>query len=127
MTDNLLRGPKTPTWRTISHFQRAKVKGQGGSKVKGQRAKVEGKGQRGRAKVYSPADHTPGRSTRSFTSSRGDHMPLRSNHTILGATVAAVVWLTSIVAAGGQAAAERPLLSEDVFKNVQVLKGITVN
>jgi outer membrane lipoprotein-sorting protein len=54
-------------------------------------------------------------------------MQLRSNHAFLGATAAALVWLTSVVAAGGQAAADRPLMSEDVFKNVQVLKGITVN
>ena len=55
-------------------------------------------------------------------------MKLGSNPTILGAAGVAVAWLTSVVLTAGQAAPEpRPVMSEDVFKNVQVLKGITVN
>jgi outer membrane lipoprotein-sorting protein len=55
-------------------------------------------------------------------------MQVGSNRTILGAVCMAVVWLTSVVLVGAQAAPEqRPLMTEDVFKNVQVLKGITVN
>jgi hypothetical protein len=40
----------------------------------------------------------------------------------------AVAWVTSIVAAGGQAAPpDRPPMAEEVFKNIQVLKGIPVD
>jgi len=50
-------------------------------------------------------------------------MKTGSSRAILGATV---VWLAGVtVPAGGQAVpAPKPLMAEDVFKNVQVLKGI---
>ena len=38
----------------------------------------------------------------------------------------AIVCWVSAAPAGGQAAPEKPLMAEDVFKNVQVLKGISV-
>jgi photosynthetic reaction center cytochrome c subunit len=45
--------------------------------------------------------------------------------TILCATATALAWLTCAALAGGQAVpAQKPLMAEDVFKNVQVLKGI---
>ena len=44
----------------------------------------------------------------------------------LGAT--AIVWLLGAAWAGGQAGPEpRPQMAEDVFKNVQLLKGIPVD
>jgi photosynthetic reaction center cytochrome c subunit len=47
------------------------------------------------------------------------------SRTILCATATAVVWLVCVALAGGQAApAEKPPMAEDVFKNIQVLKGI---
>ena len=47
------------------------------------------------------------------------------SQTILCATATTVVWLACVALAGGQAVpAEKPLMAEDVFKNVQVLKGI---
>jgi photosynthetic reaction center cytochrome c subunit len=45
------------------------------------------------------------------------------SRTILYATT--FVWMASVALAGGQAVpAEKPLMAEDVFKNIQVLKGI---
>lgn len=50
------------------------------------------------------------------------------SRTILCATATTIVWLACVALAGGQAApAEKPLMAEDVFKNVQVLKGIPAN
>ncbi len=47
------------------------------------------------------------------------------SRTILCATATTVVWVMCVAMAGGQAVpAEKPLMAEDVFKNVQVLKGI---
>ena len=47
------------------------------------------------------------------------------SRTILCATATTVAWVACVALAGGQAApAEKPLMAEDVFKNVQVLKGI---
>ena len=47
------------------------------------------------------------------------------SRTILCATATTAVWLVSVALAGGQAAtAGKPLMAEDVFKNIQVLKGI---
>jgi photosynthetic reaction center cytochrome c subunit len=44
---------------------------------------------------------------------------------ILCAAATTVVWMVCVSLAGGQAVpAEKPLMAEDVFKNVQVLKGI---
>ncbi|MEQ1574071.1 MAG: photosynthetic reaction center cytochrome c subunit family protein [Vicinamibacterales bacterium] len=41
---------------------------------------------------------------------------------------AAAAWLLAVASVAGQAApAQRPVMAEDVFKSVQVLKGITVN
>ncbi len=53
-------------------------------------------------------------------------MRFRTNRTILGAMAIAVVCVVSITPASGQVAPEKPLMAEDVFKNVQVLKGISV-
>jgi hypothetical protein len=38
-----------------------------------------------------------------------------------------VVWLLAVVSAAGQAPAQAPLMSDTVFKNVQILKGIPVD
>jgi len=49
----------------------------------------------------------------------------RGSRTILCATATTAVWLVCVALAGGQAApAGKPLMAEEVFKNVQVLKGI---
>src|SRR5918996_1208419 len=46
----------------------------------------------------------------------------------IAAAATAAAWALAVVMVSGQAAPEqKPLLSDDVFKNVQVLKGITVN
>jgi photosynthetic reaction center cytochrome c subunit len=47
--------------------------------------------------------------------------------TVLAVLCAAAAWLMSLAAPRAQSPADRPLLSEQVFKNVQVLKGIPVN
>ena len=57
-------------------------------------------------------------------------MMIPSTRTILGATAAMVVWLAGAVWAAGQAppaAPQRPPMSEEVFKNVRVLRGIPVD
>src|SRR6266567_8438920 len=55
-------------------------------------------------------------------------MKLVSRRTILGATGAAAVCLLAARLASGQAGlAQKPQLAEEVFKNVQVLKGIPVD
>ena len=55
-------------------------------------------------------------------------MASASSRTIVGIVGAtAVVWLLAIVALAGQAAPERPPMSDEVFKNIQVLKGIPVD
>ena len=55
-------------------------------------------------------------------------MRLGSRRTFLGAAAMAVVWLSGVRLAGGQAAPQpQPQMAEEVFKNVQVLKGIPVN
>ena len=47
------------------------------------------------------------------------------SRTILCATATTVVWMVCVALAGGQdAPADKPPMAEDVFKNVQVLKGI---
>ena len=46
----------------------------------------------------------------------------------VAAVATAAVWVLAVVMVSGQAAPEQaPMLSDQVFKNVQVLKGITVN
>jgi hypothetical protein len=51
-----------------------------------------------------------------------------SRRTIVAAAATIAVWLAGAASARSQgAAAQKPLLAEDVFKNVQVLKGIPVN
>src|SRR5579862_7169160 len=51
-----------------------------------------------------------------------------ARRTILGTLGTAVVCLLGAVLAGGQTApAEKPLLSDEAFKNIQVLKGIPVS
>src|SRR5688572_528383 len=55
-------------------------------------------------------------------------MGVGSKRTFAGVTGTAVMWLLSVVLASGQAGpAQPPLMAEAVFKNVQVLKGISVN
>jgi photosynthetic reaction center cytochrome c subunit len=49
----------------------------------------------------------------------------RGSRTVLLAAATTAVWLACMALTAGQAApAEKPLMAEDVFKNVQVLKGI---
>ena len=51
-----------------------------------------------------------------------------SSRIIAGLTALCVVWLLGIVLVAGQAAPqEKPVLSEEFFKNIQVLKGIPVD
>ena len=46
----------------------------------------------------------------------------------IAAAATAAAWALAVVMVSGQAASEqKPVLAEDVFKNVQVLKGVTVN
>jgi photosynthetic reaction center cytochrome c subunit len=56
-------------------------------------------------------------------------MKVGSSRTIVGVMGATtVVWLLGVALASGQAAqAPRPQMSEEVFKNIQVLKGVPVN
>ena len=55
-------------------------------------------------------------------------MTFRSSQMIRGSVGMVGVWLLSAVVATGQAGqAPRPQMSEDVFKNVQILKGIPVD
>jgi outer membrane lipoprotein-sorting protein len=59
----------------------------------------------------------------------GGAMTKRSKHSIAGVAVLAVIWLSAVVITSGQAASTpgAPPMAEQVFKNVQVLKGIPVN
>ncbi len=57
----------------------------------------------------------------------GNRMRQRSRRTILAATGIAVAGLIGGLTAVRTAAQDKPLLSEQVFKNVQVLKGIPVD
>jgi hypothetical protein len=54
-------------------------------------------------------------------------MKLGSRRTIVGLLGTTVVWVLGVVLASGQAAQEKPQMAEDVFKNVQVLRGIPVD
>ncbi len=55
-------------------------------------------------------------------------MGLGSTRALTGVSAAALVWLLSVIVASGQAGpAPQPLMAEAVFKNVQVLKGISVS
>src|SRR6195256_1508309 len=59
-----------------------------------------------------------------MVTSRG-HKMKRGSRTILCAAATTAAWLMGVAWTGGQAVpAEKPLMAEDVFKNVQVLKGI---
>jgi photosynthetic reaction center cytochrome c subunit len=57
----------------------------------------------------------------------GDSMKLRSGRTILATTGIAVAGLIGGLTAAQTAPQEKPLLAEQVFKNVQVLRGIPVD
>ena len=59
----------------------------------------------------------------------GGDMTKRSKHSIAGVAVLAIVWLSAVVITSGQTAGTpaAPPMAEQVFKNVQVLKGIPVN
>src|SRR4029450_7767082 len=62
------------------------------------------------------------------TSREGCAMTSELKRSIPGVVASAAVWLSSVVFVSGQAAPPAPPpLSEQVFKNVQVLKGIPVN
>src|SRR3989442_59158 len=55
-------------------------------------------------------------------------MRLGLRRTILGTLVTVVVCLVAVVLASGQAGQEqKPPMAEEVFKNIQVLKGIPVD
>lgn len=54
-------------------------------------------------------------------------MKLGSRRTIVGLLGTTVVWVLGAVLASGQAAQEKPQMAEDVFRNVQVLRGIPVD
>src|SRR5438445_3291167 len=55
-------------------------------------------------------------------------MKLRSTRMVLGASGVSALCLMGVVLARGQAGqAQRPQMAEEVFKNVQVLKGIPVD
>jgi outer membrane lipoprotein-sorting protein len=56
-------------------------------------------------------------------------MTNRSKHSIAGISVLAIIWFSAVVITSGQAASTpaAPPMAEQVFKNVQVLKGIPVN
>jgi len=53
-------------------------------------------------------------------------MKVRMSNIILAAVSTAMVCVLGVAPARGQAAPAKPLMAEDVFKNVQVLKGISV-
>ena len=59
----------------------------------------------------------------------GGAMTQRRKQSVAGVAVLAIVWLSAVVITSGQAAstAAAPPMAEQVFKNVQVLKGIPVN
>src|SRR5437016_3012164 len=68
------------------------------------------------------------RTTFSHTSRKGDNMKLRSTRMVLGVIGVSGLCLMGVVLARGQAGqAPRPQMAEEVFKNVQVLKGIPVD
>ena len=50
-------------------------------------------------------------------------MKVGSSACVGGVVVSAFVWLTAVLAAGGQAPPERQPLAEEVFKNIRVLQG----
>jgi photosynthetic reaction center cytochrome c subunit len=54
-------------------------------------------------------------------------MKLGSRRAILGAATTTMVYLLGAVSAGSQAGTEKPLLSEDAFKNIQLLRGMPVS
>ena len=55
-------------------------------------------------------------------------MKLGSRRTIVGILGTTIVWAVAVVLASGQSGpADKPVVAEEVFKNVQVLKGISVN
>lgn len=54
-------------------------------------------------------------------------MKFGSGRTIVGFLGATVAWVLGVVLASGQGAQEKPQMAEDVFKNIQVLRGIPVD
>jgi hypothetical protein len=55
-------------------------------------------------------------------------MKLGSKRTIVGGLGTMIVWTVAVVLASAQSGpADKPVVAEEVFKNVQVLKGISVN
>src|SRR5262245_9014416 len=63
----------------------------------------------------------------SRTSREGRGMKRELKRSIPAVVASAAIWLSSVVFVSGQAAPPAPPLSDQVFKNVQVLKGIPVN
>ena len=54
-------------------------------------------------------------------------MKVGSVRASVGVVVSAFVWLTAVLAAGGQAPPERQPMAEEVFKNIRVLRGLPVD
>ena len=55
-------------------------------------------------------------------------MKLGLRRTIVGILGTTIVWAVAVALASGQSGpADKPAVAEEVFKNVQVLKGISVN
>src|SRR5437762_11273286 len=68
------------------------------------------------------------RTTFSHTSRKGDNMKLGSTRMVLAVTGVSALCLMGVVFARGQAAqAQRPQMAEEVFTNLQVLRGIPVD
>src|SRR6266481_867736 len=64
----------------------------------------------------------------SRTALKGDNMKLTSRRMIVGTVGTVAVCLLAVAFASGQAAQQpRPQMAEEVFKNVQILKGIPVD
>src|ERR1700680_2071327 len=54
-------------------------------------------------------------------------MKFRSRRIIVGAIALAVTYLGVVSASGQTAPQEKPQMADDIFKNVQVLRGLTVD
>ncbi len=54
-------------------------------------------------------------------------MKLVAKRAVIGAVAGAMLCMAGVLPAGGQTGAEKPLFSEDVFKNIQLLRGMPVS
>ena len=65
---------------------------------------------------------------RSIGKSIGENIKRASRRKALAATQVVLICLLTVVSASAQAGqAEKPPMADDVFKNIQVLKGLTVD